>query len=258
MSCSSSEEVKQYCPDRTLERKVAPEKKSHKSRLVIYDAPEITDATTIVDMAKHHPEAWREAFVDEYGEVYPDIVHVQSLLERKGYIASMQPPVEKIFRAFERLRPEDVRVIFVGMDPYHSGVATGLSFSVEKGVAIPSSLQNIYKELSQCDPKIVCPDPVNIENSRWVKPNHGDLCEWESQGVLMLNRCLTTNYGKAGAHGKIYDGFIRRVLRLIMKKAKENGRTVVFLLLGRDTQGVIFMRFNKPGDTVAAVTCLEN
>lgn len=73
---------------------------------------------------------------------------------------------------------EDVRVVVLGQDPYFKpGQAMGLSFSVPRGVAVPSSLQNIYKELGT--------------DIGMTKPKHGNLEPWCAQGVLLLNSCLT-------------------------------------------------------------------
>ena len=91
----------------------------------------------------------------------------------------LYPPQDLIFRAFNGINPEDVKVVIVGQDPYHEeGQANGLSFSVNKGCKLPPSLQNIYRELA-------------IEFGWETSPEHGDLTAWEKQGVLLLNSTLT-------------------------------------------------------------------
>lgn len=105
-----------------------------------------------------------------------------------AYAAStVYPAKENLFAAFQATPPRQVRVVILGQDPYHEPhQAHGLSFSVEKGVAIPKSLRNIYKEL-ESDLGITPPD-------------HGDLRKWAKQGVLLLNSVLTVEAHKAGSH----------------------------------------------------------
>lgn len=97
------------------------------------------------------------------------------------------PDPDNIYEAFARTPFNQVKVVILGQDPYHQpGQAQGLSFSVNKGVKIPPSLRNIYKEL-QAD--------LDIEPA-----SHGDLREWADQGVLLLNAVLTVPDSSANAH----------------------------------------------------------
>ena len=85
------------------------------------------------------------------------------------------PPRDLRFAALDAVAPEAVRVVIVGQDPYHNpGEAMGLSFSVPKGVKVPRSLKNIFKELQ---------DDLGIT----VPADCGDLTPWARQGVLLLN-----------------------------------------------------------------------
>lgn len=97
------------------------------------------------------------------------------------------PAPEQVFRAFERPLAE-VRVLIVGQDPYPTpGHAIGLCFAVERSVRpLPPSLQNIYRELG---------DDLDL-----TPPEHGDLTAWAEQGVMLLNRVLTTEQGQRHAH----------------------------------------------------------
>lgn len=105
--------------------------------------------------------------------------------ERQG--KQLFPSAERLFNAFDAASIKDVKVVILGQDPYHGlGQAHGLSFSVPKGVPVPPSLRNIYKELAQ-DLQL----PV---------PEHGCLQSWAQQGVLLLNSVLTVESGVAGAH----------------------------------------------------------
>ena len=97
------------------------------------------------------------------------------------------PPTGTRLKALELTPLEDVKAVILGQDPYHGpGQAMGLSFSVPRGVPIPPSLKNIYKELA--------------EDLGLNVPDHGDLSAWAKQGVLLLNSSLTVEAGKAGSH----------------------------------------------------------
>lgn len=126
------------------------------------------------------------------------------------------PSKENIFSAFNLTPFENVKAVIIGQDPYHGpNQAHGLCFSVQKGVKIPPSLVNIYKE---------------IESDLGIKmPNHGHLVSWAEEGVLLLNSLLTVEGGKPMSHKNYgWDKFTDRVIELINEK-KEN---VVFMLWG--------------------------
>ena len=126
------------------------------------------------------------------------------------------PPGSEIFSALQLTPPEAVRVVILGQDPYHGpDQAHGLSFSVRRGVAIPPSLRNIFKELQR---------DLNIE-----RPSHGCLSHWASQGVLLLNTVLTVEAGCAGSHqNRGWEGFTDRVIATV----KDVGKPTVFMLWG--------------------------
>ena len=97
------------------------------------------------------------------------------------------PPARLIFNAFDSCPFDKVRVVIIGQDPYHDvGQAQGLCFSVPDGIAIPPSLQNIYKELQQ---ELGIPIP-----------HSGNLQHWAEQGVLLLNATLTVEAHHPGSH----------------------------------------------------------
>lgn len=133
---------------------------------------------------------------------------------------NIYPDNSDIFRALEACPYEKVKVVILGQDPYHGkGQAHGLCFSVQKGVKIPPSLVNIYKEL-QSD--------VGV-----TPPEHGHLIEWAQEGVLLLNNVLTVEDGKAGSHhGKGWEQFTDRIVEILNEK-KEN---LVFILWGSPAQ----------------------
>lgn len=133
---------------------------------------------------------------------------------------TVYPSNDNIFRALELTPIEDVKVVILGQDPYHgAGQAHGLSFSVQKGVKIPPSLRNIYKELH---------DDIGMDI-----PTHGFLEGWAKQGVLLLNTCLTVEAGQAASHqGKGWEEFTDQVI----EQVNALDTPVVFMLWGSHAQ----------------------
>ena len=131
-------------------------------------------------------------------------------------IKEIYPPKDYIFNALKLTSYENTKVVIVGQDPYHGkGEAHGLSFSVQKGVRVPPSLQNIYKELND-DLKIPPKD-------------NGDLTEWAKQGVLLLNAVLTVEKDKAASHRNLgWEPMTDYIIKLLNFKNKP----VVFILWG--------------------------
>jgi uracil-DNA glycosylase len=131
--------------------------------------------------------------------------------------SAVYPPKEKIFSAFKYTPWDAVKVVILGQDPYHGeGQAEGLSFSVPKGVKIPPSLANIFREL-QGDLQI-------------AKPTHGSLVHWAKQGVLLLNSILTVRPNEPKSHaGRGWEIFTNHVVELLFQKKTP----LVFLLWGK-------------------------
>lgn len=131
-------------------------------------------------------------------------------------IKEIYPPKDYIFNVLKLTSYENTKVVIVGQDPYHGkGEAHGLSFSVQKGVRVPPSLQNIYKELND-DLKIPPKD-------------NGDLTEWAKQGVLLLNAVLTVEKDKAASHRNLgWEPMTDYIIKLLNLKNKP----VVFILWG--------------------------
>lgn len=128
------------------------------------------------------------------------------------------PPAPDLLTALKRTRPDAVRVVILGQDPYPTpGHAHGLAFSVQKGVKIPRSLANIFKE-RQSD--LAIPPAV-----------HGDLSHWADQGVLLLNACLSVEAGNAGAHRKL--GWSALASEIIAHVERQGA---VFILWGADAE----------------------
>lgn len=129
---------------------------------------------------------------------------------------TIYPKGKDIFKAFELTPFDKVKVVILGQDPYHQpGQAMGLSFSVPKGVKVPPSLVNIYKEIHRD-----LGHPI---------PSHGDLSSWALQGVFLLNAILTVEKGKPGSHRNIgWQTFTDEVISILSQHKKN----LVFLLWG--------------------------
>lgn len=159
------------------------------------------------EFEKDYYKELHQFLAEEYlhHEVYPDMYHIYSALELTPY--------------------EKVKVVILGQDPYHGPhQATGLSFSVQPGVKIPPSLQNIYKELAA---------DLGIPPAK-----HGYLKSWAEQGVLLLNTVLTVRAGMAYSHqGHGWE----HLTDAIIQKLNERTEPIIFLLWGKSAQAKIPM-----------------
>lgn len=142
------------------------------------------------------------------------------LLEEKNANKTIYPPSSLIFNALDTTPLNHVKVVILGQDPYHGpDQAHGLSFSVQRGLALPPSLRNIFHELNT---------DLGIPVSR-----HGDLTKWAQQGVLLLNSVLTVEAGQPTSHQKRgWEDFTDYVID-VLNERKEH---IVFILWGAYAQ----------------------
>ena len=142
------------------------------------------------------------------------------LRQRQQAGAAIFPPGPQIFAAFEATPFDAVKVVILAQDPYHgAGQAHGLCFSVLPGVAVPPSLDNIFKEIGN-----------DLGSAR---PDHGCLLPWARQGVLLLNSVLTVEQGCPGSHQrKGWEGFTDHVIETLASQRED----LVFLLWGAYAQ----------------------
>ena len=162
--------------------------------------------------------SWKKALEHEFGETYFE--ELTDFVKKEYAEQKIYPAPKNIFRAFELTPFNDVKIVILGQDPYHGAhQAIGLSFAVEKGITLPPSLRNIYKELESYLGK---PLPEETRSD-------GDLTRWAEQGVLLLNATLTVRAGAAGSHqGKGWEQFTDAAI-----KALSDGREhLVFILWG--------------------------
>ena len=167
------------------------------------------------------PPSWENVFESAKNE----LKDISDLLEEDKPCGRRVPNNSDLFRIFYLVPVHKVRVVLIAQDPYETVLpdgtpqATGVAFSVPRGAPIPPSLKNIYKVMKQ-----TLPD--------FQVPNHGDLTSLCTQGVFLLNTCLTTRAHTAGAHKALWLGFIKKVLAAIV----EANPQAIFLLWGNDAK----------------------
>ncbi len=160
-------------------------------------------------------ESWKKILAEEFERPYFKTLS-QFLRNEKEAGKIIYPPGSLIFNAFDLTPFYKVKVVILGQDPYHNpGEAMGLSFSVPKNVRIPPSLNNIYKEIN-----------TDLD---LPMPSHGDLTQWATQGVFLLNAMLTVEHGKAASHQQV--GWHLFTDAVISKLSKERDH-LVFMLWG--------------------------
>ena len=169
---------------------------------------------------------WQEVLKDELGKDY--MKELNSFVKSERAKGRVFPASEDIFSALNLVEPKSVKVVIIGQDPYHgAGQAHGLSFSVRKGIELPPSLQNIFKE---------------IESDVGIKNKCGELTPVAKQGVLFLNTVLTVREAQAGSHrNRGWEVFTETIVRYI----NENCDNVVFMLWGGFAKAFANMINNK-------------
>lgn len=160
---------------------------------------------------------WDKILNDEWQKPY--YKQLRSFLKEEYSSHTVYPPMNDIFNALKYTSFKDTKAVIIGQDPYHgAGQAHGLCFSVKKGVPIPPSLKNIFKELE-------------TDIAGFVPPKSGELTAWAEQGVLMLNNVLTVRAGAANSHkGAGWEYVTDRIISELNKK----DTPVVFLLWGNN------------------------
>lgn len=161
-----------------------------------------------------------DPFLSKHKEELSKILEqVRKDSERK----QVYPHPENILRCLWYFPPEETRLVILGQDPYigeENGVpqACGLSFSVPKSHKhVPPSLQNIYKEILACYPKL-------------CKPSHGCLLRWATEEkILLLNASLTVIKGDSNSHEEHWTDFTDNLIRFI----SDANKGTIFLLMGR-------------------------
>lgn len=163
------------------------------------------------------PNDWRDALQPELqSESWQNL---QTFLHDEYQQQTVFPQKEDLFTALRLTPLANVKVVILGQDPYHDdGQAHGLSFSVRRGIKVPPSLRNIFKEL--------------VEDVAAPIPDHGCLEAWAQQGVLLLNTVLSVRAHNANSHRKQgWEQFTDGVIRVVNELP-----AVVFVLWGNPAQ----------------------
>lgn len=157
---------------------------------------------------------WDDVLKGEFEKEY--YLKLRTFLKNEYSTKTVYPSMYDIFNALKWTPYAQTKVVILGQDPYHGvNQAHGLAFSVKKGVAIPPSLVNIYKELNR---SLGC-----------YIPNNGYLEKWARQGVLLLNASLTVVKDRANSHSAIgWEIFTDDVIRFL----NDRDDPVIFLLWG--------------------------
>ncbi len=159
---------------------------------------------------------WKQVIEDYLNNNLPDLEN-NVIQEYQNKVVF--PEFENIFKCFSFFNIQDTKVVLLGQDPYHNyNEAMGLSFSVNQGVKIPSSLRNMFKELKS---------DLNIDRT------NTDLTDWAQQGVLLLNTFLTVILNEPKAHAKL--GW-EQLTDYIIQYVDQNVPGVIFILMGNDAK----------------------
>ena len=161
---------------------------------------------------------WKELFQQEEQKEY--YRKLMQFLDEEYAHRTIYPPREDLFTCFTSCPFEAVKVVILGQDPYHQpDQAHGLCFSVRKGVQIPRSRKNIYKDLKS---------DMNID-----APSHGCLTDWTKQGVFLMNTVMSVREGQAASHKKKgWETFTDTVISAL----NEQEKGIVFVLWGSHAQ----------------------
>lgn len=157
---------------------------------------------------------WNNILKDEFQKKY--YKDLMKLLEEEELKYSIFPKKDDYFNSLKLTSYDKVKCVILGQDPYHGiNQAHGLAFSVKKGVKIPPSLRNIFKELES--------------DLGFEIPNSGDLTKWAEEGVLLLNSILTVRENEANSHAKIgWEIFTDRIIKVL----NDCSRPLCFILWG--------------------------
>ena len=162
--------------------------------------------------------SWDNILKDEFEKEYYQ--ELRRFLITEYRTRQIYPDMYDIFNALRYTSYEDVKAVIIGQDPDHQpGQAHGLFFSVKKGVRVPPSLVNIFRELNQ--------------DTGVAIPEHGCLTDWARSGVLLLNTILTVRRGSPLSHANMgWEILTDRIISLLNEREKP----VVFILWGANAK----------------------
>ena len=206
--------MEKFLKKRPLDREEASESSTKVAKPASAPSPLKPEVAALLD-AGLSERSWREALQAEVGKEYFAKLARSVAADRAK--KTVFPPPAEVFTTFNATPLDQVRVVILGQDPCHgSGQAHGLSFSVNRGTAVPPSLKNIYTELE-----------ADIDGFK--RPSHGHLIDWARRGVLLLNATLTVRSGEANSHAEFgWQRFTDAVVQLLSARKEP----IVFILWG--------------------------
>lgn len=200
------------------------------NELVIYSDVCCECRTSYIGSKTYFEELCQTGWVTEKDQVIKKIL--DKIEKTVSSSKNVLPPRENIFRIFKAIRPEDVKVLILGQDPYPTkGHACGYAFSYDGKKSLPASLRNIFTELV---------------SDGFTTNKTGKLDKWVDQGVFLLNTALTVEEGNAGCHVELWKEFTKNILKKIKKP-------YVAILWGGKAQAYSFVIKNGGGKIVASV-----
>lgn len=163
----------------------------------------------------------------------PEMENIRKIVLKRRELVNVLPSSDIMFSAF-RLTPfNEVRVVILGQDPYHTpGLATGLAFSSGKPYTYPPSLVNILREVNE--------DEYYYDGSSIIEM--GDLSPWARQGVLLINTAFTVEQGNPGSHTYLWQPFTKAILKAL---GEQTG--IIYVLWGshaKSYKSLINTKFN--------------
>lgn len=169
-------------------------------------------------------------FGKDWYEVMSSYLHSPSFLdigkrvfqERQNY--KVYPESPNVFRAFRETGYYQTKVVLVGQDVYHTGIANGLAFCCRDSEKLSPSLRIILREIDN-------EYPENIDRIDFGRLDKWDLSRWARQGVFLINKALTVREGQPGSHIQLWEPFLKEVIKAINKR-----NDIIFILLGKDAQ----------------------
>jgi uracil-DNA glycosylase len=169
---------------------------------------------------KLEPSGWDKVFKSFiFSSEFTDIL--SKLYELSVADKRFTPTLKQLFRAFEECPYDDLKVVFIGQDPYPQiGVADGISFSCGNTNKVQPSLRYIFGEIERT---------VYQEFPSYQDP---DLSRWSKQGILMLNTALTVEVGKIGSHYDIWKPFTAYMLDYLNNHNKE----LIYVYMGKKAE----------------------
>ena len=180
------------------------------------------------------PDTWIEPLGKGFCQDFLDEIDLKFSKLNDGNV-NIFPPINSVFRALELVHFKEAKILILGQDPYHGlGQANGLSFSVNKKIAIPPSLKNIFLELK---------NDLNIPIS-----SHGDLTSWAKQKILLLNSILTVEQGRPNSHQEL--GWEELTNKIISQLSLRGN--MIFVLWGNIAQKKFHLINNRENTILCA------